>query len=76
MYIFHFRSEKQELRKQIATMASKVAKGVQDQQDYHNPADCDCACDVRSNPVWNESFDAITVEEPLNEYCLLLWPSS
>jgi predicted Ser/Thr protein kinase len=30
MYIFHFRSEKQELRKQIAVMASKVANRVQD----------------------------------------------
>jgi len=54
MYIFHFRSEKQELRKQIAGMASKVAEGLQDQQGHHHPANCGCFCDVRGNPVWYE----------------------
>lgn len=54
MYIFHFRSEKQELRKQIARMASEIAEGVQDQQGDNHPADCGCICDVWGYPVWYE----------------------
>ena len=57
MYIFQFRSEKQELRKQIARMASKVAKGVQGEQGDHHPANCRCTCDVWGNPVRNEQID-------------------
>jgi len=59
MYIFHFRSEKQELRKQIAIMASKVANGVQGQQGYYNPADCNGSCDVWSYSLWHEQIDAV-----------------
>ena len=57
MYIFQFRSEKQEFRKQIARMASKVAKSVQGEHGYHHPANCRCSCDVRSYPVWHEQVD-------------------
>ncbi len=57
MYIFHFRSEKQELRKQIAGMSSEIAEGVQGEQGDHHPANCGCACDVRGYTVWHEQID-------------------
>lgn len=60
MYIFHFRSEKQELRKQIAFMASKIAKGVQDQQGYYYPANCNGTCDVWGYSIWHEQIDVKT----------------
>lgn len=60
MYIFDFRSEKQELRKQIAIMASEIAKGVQGQQGYYNLADCSGICDVWGYSIRHEQIDVKT----------------